>query len=557
MRQLCACLCLVLVGLVIAPAHAQELDAAGKKFLAANGLFQRQLYKLAAGEYEEFLKESPAHPQAAIARHALAVCWFRTGEYQKAADAFQSLLRNKDFKQADEAMLALGHCRLALKQQDQALKTFEELLAKFPQSPSAEPAALNRAQLLYLLGRGGDAEPACDEFLKKYPKSDKRGEALYFLALSQRANHKEPAASATLIELVVKCPETRYQTDALLLLGQLLEQSSQLDLAAARYQAIADKAPADRQADGWFSLGMLRYRQARYDDAIAALGKVGPASQHAARGPPAARSGTGGRVETLGCLRNALPCSCIRPRSRWDRQVLAGAVRHRPAQVRFGSEDSHGSRRQAFGRRAGRQHRHGPRSASWNSIGSPTRLSPTKRSPRNSPRHLAPMRRCLARPWLCTRPGSIKRASTWPAKCEVNRSFHGRASCWPRISSCSHATMNPPRRSRRFCHPISRKPSKCDSPAGLASARISPATGRARSRCSRRWPTMPTCEPIRSFAARCCSWAMRCSRVASFASRPMCWRNSHRSRPMTNPRRSSNSRWRSSAWAMRHPPTAR
>src|SRR5437660_498213 len=53
---------------------AVEVDAATKKLMAANGLFQRGLFKLAAGEYGEFLAQYPQHAELTSARYALAVC---------------------------------------------------------------------------------------------------------------------------------------------------------------------------------------------------------------------------------------------------------------------------------------------------------------------------------------------------------------------------------------------------------------------------------------------------------------------------------------------------
>src|SRR5690242_6875451 len=55
----------------------QEADAATKQLMAAHGLFQRGLFRLAAQSYADFLSENPQHPQRTAAMYALAICEYR------------------------------------------------------------------------------------------------------------------------------------------------------------------------------------------------------------------------------------------------------------------------------------------------------------------------------------------------------------------------------------------------------------------------------------------------------------------------------------------------
>src|SRR5687768_1882426 len=85
----------------VAPAQqeTQPVDAATKKLTAAHGLFQRGLYKLAAQEYDDFLKANADHKEAPTARYALGVCRYRLGDFDAAADTLGEVLRDPDFKQ--------------------------------------------------------------------------------------------------------------------------------------------------------------------------------------------------------------------------------------------------------------------------------------------------------------------------------------------------------------------------------------------------------------------------------------------------------------------------
>src|SRR4051812_6092097 len=64
---------------------ADTADAATKQLIAAHGLFQRGLFRLAAQGYADFLSEHPDHPQRTAALYALAICEYRQAEYDKAA----------------------------------------------------------------------------------------------------------------------------------------------------------------------------------------------------------------------------------------------------------------------------------------------------------------------------------------------------------------------------------------------------------------------------------------------------------------------------------------
>src|SRR5947207_13828192 len=227
--------------IVTAPTRAQTpgADPGTKKLLAANGLFQRQLYKLAAEQYTDFLKEHPEHREARAAKYALAICFYRMNDFEKAAGKLEEVLGEGEFAQRDEAMLVLGFCRLSLKDYAKSIAVFDELIAKFPESASAETAMLNRSQALLLMGNGKDAQQAALLFINKYPKSKRMAEAMYFLALAEKSAGKESEAAKTLSELLDRYPEAKQRGEAMLALGQVLESLGEHAKAIAQYEKLA------------------------------------------------------------------------------------------------------------------------------------------------------------------------------------------------------------------------------------------------------------------------------------------------------------------------------
>src|SRR5947209_2175931 len=281
---------LVTLLLVVAPARAQTpgADPGTKKLLAANGLFQRQLYKLAAEQYADFLKEFPNHREAKAAKYAMAICLYRLNDYEKAAAKLDEILAAEgDFAQRDEAMLVLGYCRLSLKDYNKAIAIFDELIAKFPDSPSAETATLNRSQALLLMGNSKEAEDAARAFMAKYPKSKREPEALYFLALAQRASAKFADAALTLHQLLDQYPDSRQRGDAMLALGQIFDSLNQHDKAIQQYEALAAAIP-EKRAEAYYSLALSHYNHADYDSAISALSRL---LEHHADSPYAPAAG--------------------------------------------------------------------------------------------------------------------------------------------------------------------------------------------------------------------------------------------------------------------------
>ena len=252
----------------------QQVDPATKKLLAAHGLYQRGLFKLAAPEFEEFLRDNPKHADTATARYALAVCRYRLNEFEPAIQLLNEVLRDETFKQRDEALAVLGHSHLARREYDKSVAAFDELLARHAQSKQAETAALNRAQVLYLAGRKPEALDASQKFLDGYPQSAERPTGLYFLALSQYSLNKPADAAQTLSRLLQSHGDSRHALDATLLLGQCLEAKSDLDGAADQYRRFIDAAPAARKADGQYSLGVALHKAGKHDEAIRELSRL-------------------------------------------------------------------------------------------------------------------------------------------------------------------------------------------------------------------------------------------------------------------------------------------
>jgi TolA-binding protein len=246
-------------------AQDQQVDPATKSLLAANGLYSRGLYKLAAGEYEAFLGQNPQHAQATAARYALAICRYRLKEFEPAVGQLRQVLADAKFDQREEALAVLGHCELSQEHFDQAVTAFDELLAHFGSGKHAELATLSRAQSLYLAKKYALAAKGCEDYLSKYPNGTSGADAMYFQALSQRAQDKNDATVATVAQLTAKFPDSPHKVDALLLAGQAQEAQGKFEPAIEAYEQMLAAATETRKPDALFSLGIASYKSGRFE----------------------------------------------------------------------------------------------------------------------------------------------------------------------------------------------------------------------------------------------------------------------------------------------------
>ena len=107
-----------------------------QQLLAADGLLQRNLFKLAADAYEQFLRDYPQNAQITAGRYGLAICRYRLGQFDAAAPLLRQALADAQFGQADQALALLGYCELSTKNYDDAIGHFDQLIASYPQERS-------------------------------------------------------------------------------------------------------------------------------------------------------------------------------------------------------------------------------------------------------------------------------------------------------------------------------------------------------------------------------------------------------------------------------------
>ena len=130
------------------------------------------------------------------------------GKFDEALKSFQDFLAKNPAKElAVAAEYGIGIVHMKTDKLAEAVKTFAEVRDKYPGTPQAEDAAFYVGQLQITTDVKA-AKTELESFLKKFPDSRMRPEALYALGQAQMGSGEPAAGFKTLEELADKHPES-------------------------------------------------------------------------------------------------------------------------------------------------------------------------------------------------------------------------------------------------------------------------------------------------------------------------------------------------------------
>ena len=114
----------------------------------AYNIYRNGDYPGAMRSFESFLKAHPKHPLAANAQYWIGESHLQLREFQAAIDAQRKLLGTyPDSNKVPDALLIIGTAESSLGASTAAKTTFEDLIARYPASDSAEKAKVRLSRL--------------------------------------------------------------------------------------------------------------------------------------------------------------------------------------------------------------------------------------------------------------------------------------------------------------------------------------------------------------------------------------------------------------------------
>lgn len=251
-------------------AHALADKAAYGRVLALERGGDLAGAEAAAGE---LLQAFAGKDTAPLARFARAEYRFRQGAFDKAAEDLTAFLagpKNDDL--ADDALYKLGWCRLNAKAPSEARKHFEDLLARFPQSPLAAEAAYTAGRAAEDAGDKPAAVKLYDACLTAYPGTEHALRADLARMLLSLAD-KQPADALARSESFLKGrTNAALRAYAWLYKGEALNDLGRYEEASQAYANVKEgDAP---HLDAVYGTAWAQRKLAHHDAAAGAFRKV-------------------------------------------------------------------------------------------------------------------------------------------------------------------------------------------------------------------------------------------------------------------------------------------
>ena len=224
-----------LVGLILAGAPLARCDEADDQYAVAAGNYGHQRWKLAADEFQVFLRAYPQHPKAAEA------CFF------------------------------LGESLLQLRQLDRAEPQFREYLQRQPEGRFSPHASFRLGETAFLLRRNSEAQTTLAQFVAQFPEDELNAFALVYLGDLALSAGQADTARKYYQDALERFPQGRMQDDCRLGLGQALERLALYEDAERMYLALSGKAASPLAPDAQLHLARLLYERQRWNESLEAF----------------------------------------------------------------------------------------------------------------------------------------------------------------------------------------------------------------------------------------------------------------------------------------------
>ena len=201
---------------------------------------------------------------------------FQSGAWKRAESHLMDYLAHGlDAKLADDALLKLGLSRQRDGRQRQAIEAYDQLIARFGESPHRVQAMFERGQALVSLERLDEAASAFSAVLDANGHSRFAPYALNHLAAIAAKRGRLDESSKLYARASALAPEGDMKAEALFQQGQSFMFAERFDKAEKTYSDFVSRYPTHtRAATAAAKRAIAIARQDRFEDALEAIGEV-------------------------------------------------------------------------------------------------------------------------------------------------------------------------------------------------------------------------------------------------------------------------------------------
>jgi|GEM_PF-1723140 len=228
--------------------------------------YNQGLYKQASGMYRLVLTGYPRSNVAAASLQGLVASLSRTGQYELALqeqEKFLLALANAESEKGTNS-LAVGSIYFNQHNYEDALRQFNDFLAKHPDDPAAAPALFNQGDCYYRLQYYEQALESWKSLLARFPQAPETEEALYRIGDTQFGLGQFDLAVSTYRRLQTQFPQGEHVADASFGIANCAYNLGQDDLAIESFGDFIQANPQDiRVEDAELGIQSCYYRSGR------------------------------------------------------------------------------------------------------------------------------------------------------------------------------------------------------------------------------------------------------------------------------------------------------
>jgi len=219
-------------------------------------------YSQASGSFKHFLEEYPDSPLSGDASYSLGASYFYGQDYALSKDilsVFQGKLKGS--RLSGQALFMMGLCLLNTGNTEGALALFKEVRGGYPYDTElAQKSEYEIADCYYKIGQEKEAVKRFERLRAKYPDSKFTPEIMWWLGQYYYRSKDLTMAKRYLGSLVRDFPESALSPDALYALGVIYGSEGDFSRAIEEFKSARDSADGQLKADSALSLADI-YRQ--------------------------------------------------------------------------------------------------------------------------------------------------------------------------------------------------------------------------------------------------------------------------------------------------------
>lgn len=205
----------------------------------------------------------------------LAYCYFRSGDYDNAAKWFDEYLSGRDLSEGEDAAVRRADCDFARKDYKAAINEYESALKKFPYRNNLYPNY--RAGIAYgLLGDMNGKISSLSKALKSNSSMAYYPEAMFELGRAYVSTGRNDDAVAAFNKLRSSTGDKTIVARSLIELGMISRNMSEYDQSLSYYKQVIAEMPGTEYAqDALLAIESIYQSQGRTDEYIDFADKAG------------------------------------------------------------------------------------------------------------------------------------------------------------------------------------------------------------------------------------------------------------------------------------------